>query len=56
MSNDRDDCDERQAKLDWMINEFREAQARRSKRNDKVVESQPDVDRKAPLTGLPVPR
>ena len=41
MSIDRDDCDERQARLDWMIDEFRKAQARRLLRaNDKAVESQ----------------
>ena len=41
MSIDREDCDERQARLDWMIDEFRKAQSRRLvKANDKAVESQ----------------
>lgn len=50
MSIDRDDGAERQARVDRMINEFREAQSRRvAKKDDKVVESNPDA--KAPLTG-----
>jgi hypothetical protein len=56
MSIDRDDCDERQARLDWMINEFRTAQTRRlMKRNDTVVESKPDTSTKAPRTGSAAP-
>jgi vacuolar-type H+-ATPase subunit H len=52
MSIDRDDCDERQARLDRMINEFREAQSRRlMKANDEAVESQLGAKRKAPVTG-----
>jgi hypothetical protein len=52
MSIDRDDGAERQARLDRMINEFREAQSRRfGKRNDRVVESKPDADPRAPFTG-----
>jgi hypothetical protein len=52
MSIDRDDGAERQAQLDRMINEFREAQSRRfGKRNDSVIESKPDANPKAPLTG-----
>lgn len=50
MSIDGDDGAERQARVDRMIHEFREAQSRRfGKPNDKVVESDPDP--KAPLTG-----
>ena len=52
MSIDRDDCDERQARLDWMIDEFRKAQSRRlMKANDKAVESQRESDKKAAGTG-----
>ena len=29
MNIDRDDCDERQTRVDWMIEEFRTAQSRR---------------------------
>ena len=51
MSIDRDDGAERQARLDWMINEFREAQLRRFvKRHEHVGESQLDANTKAPLT------
>jgi hypothetical protein len=51
MSIDRDDCDERQARLDWMIDEFRKAQARRLLRaNDKAVESQVATNKKAAVT------
>jgi hypothetical protein len=50
MTIERDDGAERQARVDRMINEFREAQWRRfGKPNDKVVEPKPDA--KAPLTG-----
>jgi len=50
MTLDRDDGAERQARVDRMINEFREAQSRRlAKRTDEVVESSPDA--KAPLPG-----
>ena len=52
MSIDRDDVAERQARVDRMINEFREAQSRRFRKpNDKVVESKPGANTKAPLTG-----
>jgi hypothetical protein len=52
MSIDRDDCDERQARLDWMIKEFREAQSRRFlKRTEQVVESQPDANGNVSLAG-----
>jgi hypothetical protein len=52
MSIDREDCDQRQARLDWMIDEFRKAQSRRLvKANDKAVESQVESDRKAAFTG-----
>jgi hypothetical protein len=57
MSIDRDDGDERQARLDWMINEFREAQTRRSlKRHDQAVDSQLDANTKTPLTESATPR
>jgi hypothetical protein len=50
MTIDRDDGAERQARVDRMINEFREAQSRRiAKLNDKAVDS--NADAKAPLTG-----
>ena len=49
MTIDRDNGDERQARVDRMIEEFREAQSRRSaKRNDKVADS--TADTKAPVT------
>ena len=52
MDIDRDDGDERQARVDRMTNEFREAQARRlKKQTDKPVESKPDTTTKAPPTG-----
>ena len=52
MSIDRDDCDERQMRLDRMIDEFRNAQTRRlMKANDKAVETQVEADRKAAITG-----
>ena len=44
----RGDDDERQARLDWMITEFRDAQTRRSMRADKVAESKPAANRHAP--------
>ena len=51
MGIERDDSDERQARLDWMIEEFRKAQARRLKKaNDKAVESQVASARKAAVT------
>jgi hypothetical protein len=52
MSIDREDCDERQARLNWMIDEFRKAQTRRLiKANDKAVESEVESDNKAAVTG-----
>jgi hypothetical protein len=52
MSIDREDCDERQTRLDWMIDEFRKAQARRlTKANDQAVKSQEESDRKPAVTG-----
>jgi hypothetical protein len=51
MSIDRDDCEERQARLDWMIDEFRKARSRRLvKADNKAVESQVESDRKAAVT------
>jgi hypothetical protein len=49
MSIVRDDCDERQARVDQMIDEFRKAQSRRLaktptvKGDDQVVEPQRDA-------------
>ena len=52
MSIVHDDCDERQARVDRMIDEFREAQTRRARTlNDKAVESTSDAKTTAPLTG-----
>jgi hypothetical protein len=54
MSIDRKDRDEHQARLDWMIDEFRKAQARRRVRANartKAVESQVKADRKATVPG-----
>ena len=57
MNIDRDDGAERQARVDRMIDEFRDAQSRRGKKpNDSVVESKPDANTKGPLTGAAVPR
>ena len=54
---DRDDSEERQARLDWMIDEFRKAQARRLKKaTDKAVESQVASDGKAAVTGSDTPQ
>jgi hypothetical protein len=48
----RDNDAERQVRVDRMIDEFREAQSRRSgKPNDKVAESKPYANTKALLTG-----
>jgi hypothetical protein len=45
MNIDRDDGAEHQARLDRMINEFRDAQARRfAKASDKPVESTSDAN------------
>ena len=55
MSIVRDDCDERQARVDRMIDEFRNAQSRRlaaattMKGNDQKVERQRDA--LAPVAG-----
>jgi hypothetical protein len=52
MSIDDDEGTGRQAQVDRMINEFREAQSRRAaKPNDKVARSKPDADPRAPLAG-----
>jgi hypothetical protein len=57
MNIDPDDYAERQARLDWMINEFRTAQTRRlMKRDDNVVESKLDTNAKTPLTGSTGPQ
>jgi hypothetical protein len=51
MNIDREDCDERQTRLDWMIDEFRKAQTRRLvKANDRAVESQVASDEKTAAT------
>jgi hypothetical protein len=49
MSIVRDECDERQIRIDGMIAEFRKAQSRRAKAttakgDHQAVELQPDVD------------
>ena len=57
MNIDRDDSEERQARIDWMISEFREAQARRyAKRRDRTVTSQPDATLQPPVTESATPR
>ena len=53
MSIVRDECDERQTRVDRMIDEFRKAQSRRLarattvNRDDQVVESQRDAHAQA---------
>jgi hypothetical protein len=53
----RDDCGERQRRVDRMIDEFREAQSRRRARatavngNDEVVDSQRDAHPQAAVAG-----
>jgi hypothetical protein len=55
MNVDCDDHAERQARLDWMIKEFREAQTRRNmKSDDKVVEPKPDAILNAPRPDTPL--
>jgi hypothetical protein len=61
MPIDPDNDAERQARVDGMINEFREAQSRRfgkptdksveSKPDEKTVESKPETDTNGPVTG-----
>ena len=62
MSIDRDDCDERQTRVDRMIDEFRKAQSRRlatvtiMKGNDQKVEWQRDALAQAAVAGsVPTP-
>jgi hypothetical protein len=51
MAIDRDDREERQARLDWMINEFQEARRKRfAKGTNRVVELLPKADAKAVST------
>jgi hypothetical protein len=51
MGIDRDDGAERQARVDRMITEFRDAQSRRfGKQNDKAAESKPDANTSAPVS------
>ena len=48
MAIDRDDREERQARLEWMINEFQEARRRRFVRTtNRVVELLPAAEAKA---------
>jgi hypothetical protein len=53
----RDDCGERQIRVDRMIDEFREAQSRQRARatavngNDEVVDSQRDAHPQAAVAG-----
>ena len=55
MSIERDDAAERQARIDRMITEFRDAQSRRfGKPNNTAVESKPDADLNAQRPGVPV--
>ena len=57
MTIDRDDGAERQARVDRMINEFREAQSRHGgKPDESVVESKLDANTKGPLTTSAIPR
>ena len=57
MTSERDNCDERQTRLDRMIAEFREAQTRRyMKANDKIIESKLDTNATTPLTGSAAPQ
>jgi hypothetical protein len=57
MSILRDNCDERQTRVDSMIDEFRKAQSRRlakattKKGDDQVVELQPDAHAQASVAG-----
>lgn len=56
MSIDRKDGDERQARLDWMIDEFRKAQMRRLvKTKDKPAKPQGESDTKAAVTRSAAP-
>jgi hypothetical protein len=62
MSIVRDDCDERQPRVDRMIDEFRKAQSRRLakaptvKGDDQVVELQRDAHAQAAIAGsAPIP-
>jgi hypothetical protein len=51
MAIDRDDREERQARLDWMINEFQEARRRRLvKPSDGTVEPHTETETKAVVT------
>jgi hypothetical protein len=55
MNIDRDDGAEQQARLDRMITEFRDAQARRfAKRSDQAVESKSDANVNAVRPSTPV--
>ena len=55
MGIDRDDAAERQARVERMITEFRDAQWRRfGKPNDTTVESKPDADLDVQRPGTPV--
>ena len=58
MTIERDNCEERQTRLDRMIAEFREAQTRRymKQAGEKVTQSKLDANTKEPLTGSAVPR
>jgi hypothetical protein len=52
MTIDREDCAERQVRLDWMIDEFRKAQMRRRvKASDKPADPPAASDKTAPATG-----
>lgn len=48
MDNEGDPRLERQTRLEWMIDEFRDARRRRLVKQARVVEPAPDTDAKAP--------
>ena len=51
MPTGNDDCDERQSRLEWMIDEFRKAQMRRLMHaNDRAVESRVESDTTTAVT------
>jgi hypothetical protein len=55
MGIDSEAAAERQARVDRMITEFRDAQSRRfGKRNDRAVESKPDAELNARRPVAPV--
>ena len=55
MSIERNDSDERQARLDMMIAEFRAAQQRRIVKRDIVMQKRVESDRRATARLRPLP-